>query len=48
MGQIAAEGVARAGVSMAINVIMMIVPVLTFLVTQSNIIETMATSGMKD
>lgn len=48
MGQIAAEGVARAGVSMAINVIMMIVPVLTFLITQSNIIETMATSGMKD
>ena len=48
LGQIAAEGVARAGVSMAINVIMMIVPVLTFLVTQSNIIETMATSGMKD
>ena len=48
LGQIAAEGVARAGVSMAINVIMMIVPVLTFLITQSNIIETMATSGMKD
>lgn len=48
LSQISAEGVARAGVSMAINVIMMIVPVLTFLVTQSNIIETMATSGMKD
>lgn len=48
LGQISAEGVARAGVSMAIGVIMMIVPIITFLITQSNIIETMATSGMKD
>ncbi len=48
LSQIAAEGIARAGVSMAIQIIMLIVPVGTFLVTQSNIIETMATSGMKD
>ena len=48
LSQIAAAGIARAGVSMAISVVMMLVPVLTFVVTQSNIIETMATSGMKD
>ena len=48
LSQIAAAGFARAGVSMAISVVMMLVPVLTFVVTQSNIIETMATSGMKD
>lgn len=48
LGQITAEGMARAGVSNAVEVLMMIVPILTFLITQSNIIETMATSGMKD
>lgn len=48
LGQIGAEGIARAGVAMAIHVVMMIVPILTFLITQSNIIETMSTSGMKD
>ncbi len=48
LGQITSEGIARAGVSTAVSVLMMIVPILTFLVTQSNIIETMATSGMKD
>jgi len=29
-------------------VIMMIVPILVFIISQSNIIETMASSGMKD
>lgn len=48
LSQVAADGIARAGVSAAIQIVMMIVPVATFLITQSNIIETMATSGMKD
>jgi len=48
LSQIAAAGIARAGVAMAISIVMMIVPVVTFLITQSNIIETMTTSGMKD
>ena len=48
LSQIAAAGIARAGVSTAISIVMMIVPVITFLITQSNILETMATSGMKD
>ena len=48
LSQITSEGLARAGVATATSVLMMIVPILTFLITQSNIIETMATSGMKD
>ncbi len=48
IAQITAGGVARAGASAAGTVIMMIVPILVFVITQSNIIETMATSGMKD
>lgn len=48
LSQVAAAGIARQGVAMAISVVMMIVPVITFLITQSNILETMATSGMKD
>lgn len=46
--QITAGGIARAGASAAGSVIMMIVPILVFVITQSNIIETMASSGMKD
>ena len=46
--QITAGGVARAGASAAGTVIMMLVPILVFVITQSNIIETMASSGMKD
>ena len=47
IAQITAGGVARAGAAAAGTVIMMIVPILVFVITQSNIIETMATSGMK-
>ena len=46
--QIVSGGVARAGVGAASNVVMMIVPITVFVITQSNIVETMATSGMKD
>jgi ABC-type glycerol-3-phosphate transport system permease component len=48
LGQIAAAGIARAGVGAAISVFMLLVPLAVFIVTQSNIIETMSTSGMKD
>lgn len=48
MGQIQAAGIARAGVGGAITVLMMSVPLVLFIVSQSNIIETMSTSGMKD
>lgn len=46
--QITAGGIKRAGASAAATVIMMLVPIMVFVVTQSNIIETMGSSGMKD
>ncbi len=48
IGQITAGGIKRAGASAASQVIMMLVPILIFVVSQSNIIETMGSSGMKD
>ena len=38
----------RTGVSSAVSVIVLIVPLLLFILTQSRIVETMATSGMKE
>ena len=46
--QILAGGIVRSGAAAASTVIMMLVPVTVFIITQSNIIETMASSGMKD
>ncbi|MBQ9860186.1 MAG: carbohydrate ABC transporter permease [Clostridia bacterium] len=46
--QIISGGIARAGVSTAVTVLMMIVPLTVFIITQSNIIETMSTSGVKE
>lgn len=46
--QILAGGIVRSGAAAASTVIMMLVPVSVFVITQSNIIETMASSGMKD
>ena len=48
ISQIITGGIARAGASAASAVLMMIVPITVFIITQSNIIETMASSGMKD
>ncbi len=48
ISQITASGIARAGAQAASTVIMMAVPIIVFVVSQSNIIETMGTSGMKD
>ncbi len=48
LGQILAGGIARAGVGAAVTVIMMLVPITIFITTQSSIIETMSTSGMKE
>ena len=46
--QILAGGIVRSGAAAASTVIMMLVPISVFVITQSNIIETMASSGMKD
>ena len=48
IGQIMAGGIKRAGASAASTVLMMMVPILVFVISQSNIIETMGSSGMKD
>ena len=48
MTQVLTAGIARSGASAASGVIMMLVPILVFVVSQSQIIETMGSSGMKD
>ncbi len=46
--QIVGGGTARAGASAAVTFIIAAIPIIFFLVCQSNVIETMTTSGMKD
>ena len=46
--QILAGGIARSGAAAASTVVMMMVPILVFVLNQSQIIETMGSSGMKD
>lgn len=48
LNQISAAGIARSGATAAVAVIMMIVPITIFMISQSNIIETMASSGIKE
>lgn len=48
MSSVSAGGIARQGSSMAITVVLMIPPILVFLVTQSNVMETMSSSGIKE
>ena len=48
IGQITAGGIKRAGASAASQVVMMLVPIMVFVFSQSNIVETMGSSGMKD
>lgn len=46
--QITAGGVARAGAAAAVTFLIAAVPIIFFLICQSNVLETMTTSGMKD
>lgn len=48
MSQITNAGIARQGSAMATTVIMMIPPILVYLISQSNVMETMSNAGMKD
>lgn len=48
LSRIAATGIARQGMASAASLLLFILPVLIFIITQSNVMETMATSGMKD
>ncbi len=45
---LASGGIARTGVSSASQLFMMILPVTCFMLAQSNIVETMASSGIKE
>lgn len=46
--QISGGGMARAGIAAAAAVVLMLPPILVFMFTQRNVLETMATSGIKD
>lgn len=46
--QISAGGLARAGSSMAASVLLMLPPVLVYIVSQSRVMETMSSAGIKD
>lgn len=48
MSQIVSAGIARQGVGAAVSVVMLLVPLLFFIISQSNIVETMGSSGIKD
>ena len=48
ISQVVTAGIARAGASAAATVVMMLVPITVFVLSQSQIIETMGSSGMKD
>ena len=48
LAQILAGGVARTGAAFAASLFMLIVPITIFIVTQSNVIETMTSSGIKE
>lgn len=47
VSSIAAGGIARSGSVMAVTVLLMIPPILVFLISQSNVMETMSNSGIK-
>lgn len=48
LSQVMAAGLVRVGASAAITTLMMIVPICVFIITQSNIMETMMSSGIKE
>ena len=48
LSQIVGGGIARQGQGAAVLVVVMAVPILTFIISQSQILETMASSGLKD
>ncbi len=47
MSQITAGGIARSGSAMAVTVIMMIPPIAVYMVSQSNVLESMNSAGIK-
>lgn len=48
LSQLVNGGIARTGVASAVSLIMVLVPVSVFIISQSNVMETMATTGIKE
>jgi ABC-type glycerol-3-phosphate transport system permease component len=48
LSQIISGGIARAGVGAAVTLFVMIVPLVMFILAQSNVLQTMASSGIKE
>ena len=48
LNEIVSSGISRTGVSAAISLIMMIVPIAVFVLTQKNVVQTMMSSGIKE
>ncbi len=48
ISSIVAGGVARAGVAGAASLLMISIPITVFIISQSNVVETMSTSGIKE
>ncbi len=48
LGQVALGGIARTGQAAAVTVVLMFVPIIIFIFSESQILETMASSGLKD
>lgn len=48
LNQIASSGIARAGVAAAAAVVLMVPPILVYVIAQRNVLETMASSGIKE
>jgi ABC-type glycerol-3-phosphate transport system permease component len=48
LGQIITGGVARTGVGAAVTLFVMVVPLVMFIISQSNVMQTMAHSGIKE
>ena len=48
MNQITAGGVARSGSAMAVTCILMIPPIVVYMISQSNVMESMSSAGIKE
>ena len=48
MGSVSAGGTARSGAAMACTVLLMLPPILVYFVSQSNVMETMGSAGIKE
>ena len=48
LGNIVSGGIARTGVTAAVSLIMILPPIIVFLFSQSNVIQTMTSSGIKE